>query len=120
MAGDRAVHVVGVQPLHCLGRVAHDRRRLAELDRQGFDDFDLALGQPDEHRGQLDESPRAGLHPHAFAALAGVVELELMLLGDRLLWQGGGGRRRRDGRPGLGARFALKEIERHGDQPRDA
>ena len=45
VAGDRRVDVVGVQPLHRLGRAGDDRGRLAELDRQRLDDLDLASGR---------------------------------------------------------------------------
>ena len=85
MAGDRRVDVMGVQPLHRLGRAGDGRRRLAELDGQRLDDLDLGQGEAGQHGRQLGEGVGPGLHPHALAALAGEVQLELVLLGDDLL-----------------------------------
>ena len=124
MPGDRRVDVVGVQPLHRLGRAGDGRRRLAELDGQRLDDLDLGLGQADEHRRQLGHRLRAGLHPDALAALARVVQLELVVLGDDLLGQRRPSRSARRGRGatarrgGVGAALALQEIERHVRPPR--
>ena len=118
VAGHWGMNVVSVQPLHGLGGAGDDRRRLAELHRQGLDDLDLAFRQPMQHARQLVERTRAGLHPHAFAALAGVVQLELMLLRRDLFreqWRNRGLLLYDDVRPGAG--LAFQEIERHVENP---
>src|SRR5439155_4537849 len=99
-------------------RVAHDRRGLAELDRQRLDDLDLALREAHEHRRQLVERARPGLHPHALAALARVIQLQLVFLGNGLFGQSRGSGGGRDRGAGLaGGVLALEEIERHGWNP---
>ncbi|MEY3477089.1 MAG: hypothetical protein RLY65_1489, partial [Pseudomonadota bacterium] len=40
---------------------------------QRFDDLDLTLGQPAEHRGQLRQGLRSGLQPHALAGHLGAI-----------------------------------------------
>ena len=107
--------MVGVEPLHRLGRADDRRRRLAELDGQRIDDLDLGMRQPDQHRRQLRDRGRTGLQADAVAALAGVVQLELVILGDHLLGQERGRRRLRSriGCGGIGIALSLQEIERH-------
>jgi hypothetical protein len=76
-----------------------------------------------EHSGEFVHRPWAGLHPDAFARLAGVVELELVLLGDGLLGEGdlstAAGRKRGGLSIGCGGVVvaALEEVERHGQAP---
>ena len=121
MPRDRRVDVVGVEPLHRLGRPGDGRRRLAELDRQRLDDLDLGLGEPGEHRRQLGHrlSGRPACRTPSLR-LAGVVELELELLGDDLFGHrrpepvGAGAARAASGSAVL---LALQEIERHGGLP---
>ena len=119
VARDRRVDVVRVQPLHRFRRSGDGRCRLAEFDGQRLDDLDFGLGQPDEHPGQLHQGAGPGLHAHAFAALARVVELELVLLSDDLFGHRQTGLRDRSGRGrdglGRGVRtpLALQELERH-------
>ena len=62
-----------------------------------------------QHRRQLGERARTGLQTDALAALAGVVELEDVLLGGGVLGDDGRGCRHR-----LVAALALQELERHG------
>ena len=64
-------------------------------------DLDVAPGEAGEHRRQLRERPGAGLEPHALAALARVVELELVLLRDDLFGHPGARRRGLGGLRGL-------------------
>src|SRR5207247_6599898 len=85
--GNRGVDVVGVEPLYRLGWPGHHRRGLAELDRQRIDHLDLALRQAVEHARQLRHRTWAGRHPDALARLAGVVQLQLVFLGDDFLGQ---------------------------------
>ena len=85
---------------------------------QRRDDFDLRAREPGQHAGQLGERLGAGLHPDALAALARVVELQLVVLGDDLLGhrQAGLAGRRRNDRGGrrLGvARVSPQELEGH-------
>src|SRR3989454_12602093 len=54
VAGHWGMNVVSVQPLHGLGGAGDDRRRLAELHRQGLDDLDLARSE--EQQSEL-QSP---------------------------------------------------------------
>ena len=110
VARDRRMPMVGVHPLHRLGRPDDLRARLAELDRERIDHLDLARREAGEHRRELGHGTRARLHPHAFAALAGVIQLEEVLLGGGLLGDGGG--------RGHGSVVVpsptLQELERHG------
>ena len=107
---------------HC---IASDGRaicghRLGELERQRVDDLDVALGEPGEHRRQLGERPRAGLEADALAALARVVELELVLLRDDLFGHPGAGRRALGGLRGLSGSPPRRFRNSRGTAPPDA
>ena len=120
VAGDRVEVVVGVQPLHRLRRADDGRHRLRELERQRLDDLDVAAGDTRQHRRQLGQRARAGLEPHALAALAGVVELELVLLRDDLFGQAGDGLSLGGLRGLFGVTPAtLQEFEGHGSSGRE-
>ena len=79
--GDRRAGVVSVEPLHRFGRMGDRWGRLAELERQWLDQLDVAGGNPCQHRRDLVDRPWARLEPDSRAALARIVQLQLVLLG---------------------------------------
>ena len=101
VARDRAQVVMRVEPLHRLGRAGDLGHRLGVLELERVDHLDVAPGEAGEHRRQLRERPRASLEAHPLAALARVIELELVLLRDDLFGHPGARRRGLGGLRGL-------------------